>query len=80
MQSKGQYWELVNRSETFEELANVILKMANNNGMIQGRDRKFNAEHMANNCINFKELGNPRLLTREFGIRQQALYINYCTQ
>lgn len=69
-------YEAVNKCESFEELAKVIESFADENGEIQGRTRKFNAEKMSWFCRNFT-MGQPELLTREFGIRQQAMYISY---
>ena len=46
--------------------------------MIQGRTRKFDAERMARSVwpvVNEQVPAN--YLTREFGIRQQALYLAY---
>ena len=72
-------YEKVNKCETFEELAKTIESFADNLGYIQGRSRKFNAKKMANYCRNFSWFA-PNLLTREFGIRQQAMYISYYTK
>lgn len=69
-------YEAVNRCETLDELAEVILSFADEDGNIQGRVRKFNAEMMANACRNYPEFPK-NILTREFGIRQQAMYIEY---
>lgn len=71
-------YQAVNACETFEELASVIESFADEDGMIQGRTRKFSAERMAWNCRNFT-IAQPNVLTREFGIRQQAMYISYYT-
>tara|TARA_R110000850_G_scaffold90138_7_gene192401 strand:+ start:1815 stop:2096 length:282 start_codon:yes stop_codon:yes gene_type:complete len=69
-----EVWEKVNKCETLEELAKVILFLAGENGLIQGRTRLFNAKKMHDACINFVLLPN-NVLTREFGIRQQAIMI-----
>ena len=46
--------------------------------MIQGRTRKFSAGKMAGYVASVvKEQVPANLLTREFGIRQQALYLAY---
>ncbi|MGK0464844.1 hypothetical protein [Clostridium sp.] len=71
---KLEIWEKVNKSENLKDLANIILLSADESGLIQGRTRKFVAQDMANMCVYFKNL-SPTVLTREFGIRQQALYI-----
>jgi len=78
-----EIYEKVNQTESLEELSKVILELADENGEIQGRTRKFNATKMAETCIGYKEwmnLGFPNVLTREFGIRQQAMYIIYYEQ
>lgn len=69
-------YDRVNSCETFEGLANIIRSLADEDGMIQGRTKKFNAEQMAEACMNFHHF-RPNVLTREFGIRQQAMYINH---
>jgi hypothetical protein len=71
-------WKKVNLTETFDELADVILSFADDNGMIQGRYRRFNATKMSVLCKHFSIL-QPEVLTREYGIRQQAMYIYYYT-
>ena len=71
-------YKAVNKCRTFEQLAEVIRSFADDNGNIQGRKRTFDAEQMAINCLNF-QYSSPNLLTREFGIRQQAMYISYYT-
>ena len=71
-------WTRVNASKTLEELAEVIESAADEEGMIEGRRRKFSAKKMADFC---RQLGTPEndvpftTLTRNYGIRQQALYI-----
>jgi len=66
----------VNKTKTLEELAGFIRGCADELGMIQGRTRKFDANRMAYYCENLYNF-SPNLLTREFGIRQQAIYILY---
>lgn len=69
-------YEAVNKAETFEELAQVIESFADEDGKIKGRTRSFDAKKMADACRIYSDL--PRnILTREFGIRQQAMYIDY---
>jgi hypothetical protein len=72
-------YQKVNECETFGELALAIESFADETGTIQGRSRKFDAKMMAHYCINFKEYP-PNALTREYGIRQQAMYIDYYTK
>lgn len=73
MKSELEKYEAVNRCETLEELANVIRGFGVD-GMIQGRTKVFKAEKMALYCEEF-DAGIHNLLTREYGIRQQAMYI-----
>jgi hypothetical protein len=83
MKERADIYDKVNQCETFGELAQVIRSLADEDGMIQGRVKKFDAEKMAKHCEGFKllyEVGAPNALTREFGIRQQAMYINYYTK
>lgn len=78
--TREQKYDAVNSSESFLGLANTIRSFADEDGKIQGRVRKFDAEKMAKKCENFNDVSIlPNNLTREFGIRQQALYINYYT-
>lgn len=75
--TREEIYDKVNRCETFDELADVILAISED-GRIQGRTRDFDAIKMSEVCRNFRD-HYPNLLTREFGIRQQALYISYYT-
>ena len=71
-------YELVNKCETIEELVQTIILLSDDMGMIKGRDREFDARQMAENCyLVCNKNYSPNLLTREYGIRQQALYIRY---
>lgn len=71
---KLEKYEKVNQCLTLKDLANVIRSFADEEGMIQGRIRKFSAEEMAIDCENYS-LTNHNSLTREYGIRQQAMMI-----
>lgn len=70
-------YELVNKCETFEELAKVIESLGNKGGHIEGRTIIMSTKRMAAYCRNFMKVPIIRVLTRKFGIRQQALYIKY---
>jgi len=72
-------YELVNKCETIEELQAAIQLLANKNGMISGRARMFNAAIMAlKTRMYIKGEGTfPNVMTRMFGIRQQAMYIKF---
>lgn len=67
-------YEAVNKSETLEDLAKVIESFADEKGDIQGRTKKFSAVRMASFCRHYS-LDLHNTLTREFGIRQQAMMI-----
>jgi hypothetical protein len=71
-----QKWQAVNQCETPLELGALILQFADKNGKIQGRTRKFDAAEMSVGLSWFME-GKmyANVLTREFGIRQQAIYL-----
>ncbi len=69
-------FQAVNQSETPQELADLIIKFADEDGKIQGREKKFSAEKMAYGLNLFMNDQVPaNILTREFGIRQQAIYL-----
>ena len=69
-------WQLVNQAETPQNLASVINKLADSEGMIQGRIRKFDAEKMIIGLNMFMKDEMPAtVLTREYGIRQQAIFL-----
>lgn len=71
-------YEAVNSCESPDSLAQVVLSFANAEGLIQGRSRMFDAQRMANNVYAvIRENEIPNVLTREFGIRQQALYLKW---
>jgi len=74
--NREEIYDKVNKCETLDELADVILECADENGNIQGRTKSFNAKKMAKYCRDFK-YQLPNTLTREFSIRQQAMYIVY---
>ena len=69
-------WQEVNQCETTQHLAFIINKLADPEGMIQGRKRKFDAAKMIIGLNHFMADEMPaNVLTREFGIRQQAIYL-----
>jgi hypothetical protein len=71
-----QKWQEVNQCETPQGLGFLIISLADDKGMIQGRERKFDASRMATALQIFMEDEAPaNVLTREFGIRQQAIYL-----
>lgn len=71
-------FQAVNACETPEQLAKVVLSFATPEGLIKGRSRMFDAQRMADNVHNvIMAIVPPNTLTREFGIRQQALYLKW---
>ena len=70
-------YKAVNATKSLEELAQVIESFADDDGKIQGRSKKFNAKTMAETCRNYKLHNYPNFLTRNWGIRQQAMMLNY---
>jgi hypothetical protein len=71
-----QKWQAVNQCETQSQLADLISKFADSEGMIHGRERKFDASKMIIGLSYFMIDEMPaNVLTREFGIRQQAIYL-----
>ena len=76
-----QKWQAVNQCETQLQLADLISRFADKNGMIQGRERKFDASKMVIGLEFFMVDQMPaNVLTREFGIRQQAIYLKTFNQ
>ena len=69
-------YEAVNKCETFKELRDVIVDISYN-GIMQGRTKSFSLENMLHYCSTEGFLANPNGLTRMYGIRQQAFYIQY---
>jgi hypothetical protein len=69
---------LVNGCENAEALSAAITSLSDENGNIKGRSRTFSGTKMASyvpSVISGSVSAN--CLTREFGIRQQAIYIKY---
>lgn len=72
-------YELVNSCETGQELKDAMLKISDSdNGVIRGRVRDFDGNRMAGYVHLVINEGAPaNLLTRTYGIRQQAIYVAY---
>ena len=69
-------WQQVNQCESSLGLALIINLLADKEGMIQGRERKFDAAKMATGLSYYMSSEAPaNVLTREYGIRQQAIYL-----
>jgi hypothetical protein len=70
-------YELVNSCETVEQLQTAILKCAEGSTIV-GRTDYFNASKMAAEIPGVvKDERFANVLTRKWGIRQQALYLAY---
>jgi hypothetical protein len=69
-----QRFKQVNRTESLDQLAEVIESFADNQGQIRGIFAHHNAKQMADACRHFT--GNKiTFLTTNWGIRQQAVYL-----
>lgn len=66
----------VNNTKTLEELADVIESFCNDNGEIKGKSNTLNGLKMAEYCRTFTNQSDDRYLTRNWGIRQQAVYLS----
>ena len=76
-----QKWQAVNQCETQAQLSDLIAKFSDKEGMIQGRERKFDASKMIIGLSYFMIDEMPaNVLTREYGIRQQAIYLKTFNQ
>lgn len=77
--TREQKYDLVNQAETVDQLISALYKISHN-GRIQGRVKEFDVARMAAGIRNFLTSDfpiSPNVATREFGIRQQMLYIKY---
>jgi len=72
--SELERYEKVNKCKNLEELALAIESFMDEDGLIRGRTRNFNAKAMSNICRRYST-AEHNALTREYGIRQQAMYI-----
>lgn len=71
-------WQRVNSTETLDELKSAILACANENGIIQGKARPFDANRMVGRVDDVAAGTQPiNTLTRNYGIRQQFMYLSY---
>jgi len=71
-----QKFELINAAETTSELKEAIIKIADTNGYIKGRNKSWEANQQSNQ-VDFIICGIMpfNALTRSYGIRQQMLYL-----
>lgn len=74
-----EIYDRVNKAETIEELVQIIKEIGDqNNGRIQGRSKSFDAYRMAEMCqLAYEGQSTYNTVTREFGLRQQLLYLTY---
>lgn len=69
-------YEAVNQAASLVDLAEVIRSFAEEDGKVQGRSKRFDAEDMATKCETYINAYH-NVLTREFGIRQQAMMLSF---
>ena len=75
MKKDIEIYEAVMRCESHEELAEVIEQIGEQNGgLIPGTTKVFSAKLMAANCRIFDSVP-ANALTRNYGIREKAIYI-----
>ena len=86
--SREHIYDLVNNSETIEELILVMAAIGKKyGGKIPGKTRDFDVEKQINNAKLFYNLSledeylaeDANIVTRSFGLRQQLIYITYYT-
>ena len=86
--SREHIYDLVNNSETIEELVLVMAAIGKKyGGKIPGKTRDFDVEKQINNAKLFYNLSledeylaeGANIVTRSFGLRQQLIYITYYT-
>lgn len=71
-------YELINSCESIQELEEAILLIADENGIIMGRSKPFNAINLSGYVFGVVTgILPPNYLVRSYGIRQQALYLSY---
>jgi len=72
-------YEKVNSCESIEALAALLLEFADKDGNIHGRTRLFDAKTMSEDMLAYYEdrIQNPSIITREYGFRQQAMYLKH---
>jgi len=85
-QEKLLTFQIINDCETFDQLKFAVKCIAlKNNGVIKGKTKDYTVEKMLRNIESVRKAFNDkkpgmwfyyRTLTREFGIRQQAIYLH----
>jgi len=73
-------FELVNNAENFNELEEAIKAIGLlNNDTIVGKTKTYTVEKLLGNLDYIRKNKNPYVynyITREFGLRQQAIYLH----
>jgi len=73
-------WEKVNQTETIYQFYNVLIELSEG-GIIQGRTRSFSVNTMISQAKDYYDDTNnsinPRGVTREYGLRQQLMYLKF---
>lgn len=69
-------YELINKCNTVKELQEAI-KQLDEGGFIRGRTNYFSTTQQIEDVEYVIGGGDPTMLTRNYGIRQQALCIKY---
>lgn len=75
-----EIYQRVNQCETYQELQNIIslLGALNPDDSIMGTSRHFNATTMVENVeLVYHRQKHPNAITRNYGLRQQLLYIMF---
>lgn len=77
--TESDKWLTINQCEDYEQLSNAIMAIAEDGRICSNRqDKTFDAEKQVRNAYQVIEVGLfPNILTRAYGIRQQAIYIRY---
>ena len=86
--SREHIYDLVNNSETIEELVLVMAAIGKKyGGKIPGRTKDFDVEKQISNAKLFYKISleneyiveDANIVTRSFGLKQQLIYITYYT-
>jgi hypothetical protein len=71
-------YQLINTTDSVKELQDVILKIADKGGKIEGRSKIWDAKQQSEDVEHVVRGSKPpNRLTRSYGIRQQAIYLLY---
>lgn len=78
--TREQLYDLVNNSETFDDLVEAVTKVAETyNGKVPGSHKDFDLDKQLRSIqiIRSSDITDFRILTRSFGIRQQSMYLKH---